>query len=163
MRTVLVEKETTLLYLCISKYLLFCLILPLVFGVTVLWFGFVVQYRAIYPNFLQLCLVCITTIYFSFKTLTHIHTTQVLHTHSMFTWPMSSYWIIYIHFVMQLFQLYFSFLLSVCLKEKYSRQKSVSLCQSFSQTGTASWCIQLHLKLKKSILPWPPRLFNMRK
>lgn len=48
-----------------------CLILPLVFGVTVLWLGYIVQYRAVYPNFLQLCLVCIASIYFNWPHTRH--------------------------------------------------------------------------------------------
>lgn len=44
-------------------------------SVTLLWLDFVVQHRDLYPNFLQLCLVCITSIYFNWP-----HTTQVLYT-----------------------------------------------------------------------------------
>lgn len=42
-----------------------CSVLPPAFGVTVLWLGFVVQRRAPYPNFLPLCLVYVTRVYFN--------------------------------------------------------------------------------------------------
>lgn len=63
----------------VSECLLVCLILPLAFGFTVLWLGCVVQYRALYPNFLQLCLVCINSIYFDWP---HMHTNYTGSIHS---------------------------------------------------------------------------------
>lgn len=58
------------------------LIQPLV--VIVLWLCFPVQHRALYPNLLELCLVCIATLVY------HTYITHILYSHSVFMWSLSS-------------------------------------------------------------------------
>lgn len=65
-------------WLCVSACLLD---LACSASVTLLWLDFVVQHRDPYPNFLQLCLVCITSIYFNWPHTLHRFYTPIYRLH----------------------------------------------------------------------------------